>query len=88
MGVRTPILLPWALDTGVGQRACVCACVCVCVCVREHTFVPLGEEAVASVNSETRCGGVAGGVMRAGEGSSLCHSGIKFNFIFLHIFAR
>lgn len=52
--------------------------------VSVHVSVPLGEELAASVNSE-----MLGGVGHEGRGKSLhCHSGIKFDFIFLHIFAR
>ena len=54
VGVRIPVPLPWALDTGVGL--CVCVCACTLVHVSVHAFVPLQEEAAASVNSETRWG--------------------------------
>lgn len=58
---------------------------CVSVCVSVHVLVPFGEELAASVNSETWGGGEGHEGRRKGLHY---HSGIKFNFIFLHILAR
>lgn len=58
----------------------VCLCGCLCVCARVSGYAcayvkPLG----------IRCVGGAWG--REGKGLH-CHSGIRFNFIFLHIFCQ
>lgn len=74
VAVRAPQPLPaGASHTGTGSLCLTQAC------------AP-GEELAALVNPETWRLGAGGG----GEGKrkGLYHSGIKFNFIFLHIFAR